>query len=113
MSMIGLLIRMFILVLSFTKSESVLFIVSITLVQKAMKAVATRTWCNNLPDKFKKYDETFLYQLRERESKKMTLKSSPEASKQLQVKYDVQELFIGNLDLLMHFENNSSLRLYL
>jgi hypothetical protein len=80
-------------------------------VVKAMKLVASKPGASNRSPNELRDDmmKSFYTSYIERVGKK-DIKIIRSRGKQLQVKYDVQEPFIGNLDFLIHFEKTIPLK---
>jgi hypothetical protein len=106
MSMIGLLIGMCILgFIVYTGIRIGPVYSEYYSVVKAMKAVAGEPGAaNKSPGQIQEAMLKHFYTSYVERVKKNDIKVLRGRGKQLQVKYDVQEPFIGNLDLLMHFE---------
>lgn len=80
-------------------------------VVKAMKLVANKPGASNKTpsaiksEMMKNFHTSYIERVN-----KSHIKVIRSRGKQLQVKYDVQEPFIGNLDFLIHFENSVPLK---
>lgn len=80
-------------------------------VVKAMKLVASKPGAaSKAPSVIKDEMEKSFYTSYVERVKKKDIKIIRSRGKQLQVKYDVQEPFIGNLDFLIHFEKTLPLK---
>ena len=80
-------------------------------VVKAMNLVANKPGAANKSPKELKLDMMKSFQISYVERVKQNhIKVIRSRGKQLQVKYDVQEPFIGNLDFLVHFEKTVPLK---
>jgi len=106
MSMIGLLIGMCILgFIVYTGIRIGPIYSEYYSVVKAMKLVANEPGAaNKTPGQIQEHMMRNFYTSYVERVKKNNIKVIRGRGKQLQVKYDVQEPFIGNIDLLMHFE---------
>jgi len=80
-------------------------------VVKAMKLVASKPGAaNKSPSVIKEEMAKSFYTSYVERVKKKDIKILRSRGKQLQVKYDVQEPFIGNLDFLIHFDKTIALK---
>ncbi len=80
-------------------------------VVKAMKLVANKSGAaNKSPSAIKEEMMKNFYTSYVERVKKKDIKVIRSRGKQLQVKYDVQEPFIGNLDFLVHFDKTLPLK---
>ncbi len=80
-------------------------------VVKAMKLVANKPGASSKsPKQIKEEMAKSFYTSYVERVKKKDVKVIRNRGKQLQVKYDVQEPFIGNLDFLVHFEKTIPLK---
>jgi hypothetical protein len=80
-------------------------------VVKAMKQVANKPGASSKsPAQIKDEMLKYFYTSYVERVKKKDIKVIRSRGKQLQVKYDVQEPFIGNVDFLLHFEKTLPLK---
>ena len=80
-------------------------------VVKAMKVVANKPGISNkTPAAIKQEVMKGFFSSYIERVKKKDIKIIRSRGKQLQIKYDVQEPFMGNMDLLMHFEKTIPLK---
>lgn len=111
MSMIGLLIGMcFFGFAGYTAMRLAPIYMEYSSVVKAMKSVASSPGASNkTPATLKEELMKHFYTSYIERAKKKDIKIIRSRGKQIQVKYDVQEPFIGNLDFLIHFDKTVSL----
>jgi hypothetical protein len=80
-------------------------------VVKAMKLVANKPGASNrTPNEIKDEMMRSFYTSYVERAKKKDIKIIRSRGKQLQVKYDVQEPFLGNIEFLIHFDKTMPLK---